>query len=192
MTSKLDSKKKTSVKVKLPDSIPLSLIAGGCPGISKAWGRLLAEAAAHCLDYNNHCSGITLSVQGDNTLFFRPTWKYRIDNSTRASWNDSQEMTEYGACGVAAVMILRFTKFTIIRRARKGEGVDYWLSEKTSSVPFEDSARLEVSGIISGNSATLQSRLKQKRNQTRPTDGETPAIIAVVEFGLPMAHLEQK
>lgn len=173
-------------------SVALTSIERNCPGISAGWGRFLAEAAAHCLDHNGHRSGVELSTVGTSLTRLRPTWRFRVDPLSRDAWNDIQEMTEYGACCIAIILILRSTKFTVVRRARKGEGVDYWLSEKDGSLPFIDAARLEVSGIINGDNTTIQSRIKQKRKQTHPTDGPLPAYIGIVEFGAPIAHLVKK
>jgi hypothetical protein len=53
-------------------------------------------------------------------------------------------------------------------------------------------ARLEVSGILEGTHAQIQSRLAQKKRQMDPTDASAPGFVAIVEFGTPLAHLESK
>jgi hypothetical protein len=49
-----------------------------------------------------------------------------------------------------------------------------------------------VSGIRQGDAAKIASRLKQKREQTAPSDGALPAYIVVVEFGTPRAQVVKK
>lgn len=39
---------------------------------------------------------------------------------------------------------------------------DYWLGQKEDDIPFEDKARLEVSGILKGTTAQINRRLKEK------------------------------
>lgn len=101
-------------------------------------------------------------------------------------------MTEYGATGIAVLLIIEMTEFTVIKRARKGEGVDYWLGHKSDKPPFRNKARLEISGILEGNESKIKARLKQKLEQTKLTKSKLPTYIVIVEFSRPVSHLEKK
>jgi hypothetical protein len=57
--------------------------------------------------------------------------------------------------------------------------------------PFERKARLEVSGILQGGAEIVAARVREKIRQTRRSAGDYPAYIVVVEFGTPMARMEQ-
>ena len=82
---------------------------------------------------------------------------------------------------------------SVVERSRKGTGIDYWLGDDVEQPYFQSKARLEVSGIGSGNAATIRRRVKEKRDQTRPSDGtHQPAHIVVVEFSGPIAHVETR
>jgi len=130
--------------------LTLSSLEQGLPGLGPTWGKFLSEASRCCLEVHDHPNGVQLRVNGISDTALELRWKDEVTDQIRASWNDHQEMTEYGACGIAILLILKLTGFTVIRRARKGEGVDYWLGHKDSELPFQDAARLEVSGILSG------------------------------------------
>jgi hypothetical protein len=120
-------------------------------------------------------------------------WSREIDEQARRSWNDTQEMTEYGACGVAVLLVLKFTEYTVIERSKKGTGFDYWLGFKNSELPFQNSARLEISGILKGDKVAFNSRVNQKLKQTFPTDNtKLPAYVVVVEFSEPKAKMVTK
>jgi hypothetical protein len=119
-------------------------------------------------------------------------WESEITEQILAAWDNEDETIEFAACAIAILLILKLTPYTIVRRARKGEGVDYWLSDKNAEYPFQETARLEVSGILKGSPGMIKARVTQKKNQTRPTDGATPAYIIVVEFSKPVSHMEQK
>ena len=81
----------------------------------------------------------------------------------------------------------------VVERSRKGTGFDYWLGEKDhDGLPFEGTSRLEVSGILTGTRAQVDSRIRQKKRQMNPTDHLAPGFIAVVEFGTPIACVESK
>ena len=170
----------------------LNELENGLPGVSKAWGKFLCEASSLCLSLKNHASGVKMQVIGDAELVFEVFWNNEIIEQIRRSWNDTQELTEYGATGIAVLLIVEMTEFTVIKRARKGEGVDYWLGHKSDKPPFRNKAKLEVSGIFEGDEAKIKVRLKQKLEQTNPTKSKLPTYIAIVEFSKPVSYLEKK
>lgn len=174
------------------DVLVLESLHQGIPGLTKAWGQFLCEASACCIEFHRHPKGVELKIQGVSDTPFNIHWENNITDQTQDAWNDNEELTEYGACGIAILLILKLTSFTVIQRARKGTGIDYWLGYKNAEKPFQNAARLEVSGILSGNTNVIKARVNKKRKQTEPTDGALPAFIAVVEFSEPLAHLVQK
>ena len=103
-----------------------------------------------------------------------------------------QDATEYGAYGISFILIRQLTPFTIIERARKGPGFDYWLGYE-DDILFQKKARLEVSGILRGTDAEINSRSKQKLAQTAPSDGMgLHAYIVIVEFNQPTSKVVTK
>lgn len=175
------------------NTLLLSDLENGCPGISPAAGKYLSEASKTCFDTQNHVSGVKISIEGISSEEFEVHWLGEIDDQIHRTWADQIEMTNYGACGIAVLLVLKFTKYTILQRARIGTGVDYWLSEKESELPFQNSARLEVSGILKERNSAFNSRVNQKLKQTYPTDsGGLPAYIVVVEFSKPKAKMLKK
>jgi hypothetical protein len=114
----------------------------------------------------------------------------------RCSWNDKEEATEFGACAIAILVILDLTDYTVISRAAKGGGFDYWLGkeENDEELPsYQNKARLEVSGILRGNDSDIQSRVRKKLKQVEPSDDTTlPAYIVVVEFSKPLSLVVKK
>lgn len=133
-----------------------------------------------------------MKIKGDFDATFQVKWDNQITDQIRNSWNDTQDLTEFGAMGIGILLILKLTDYTVIRRARKGEGIDYWLGKKDSELPFQEFARLEISGILEGSDSKIKVRIKQKKVQTFPTDGKLPAYISVTEFSKPVSYLEKK
>jgi hypothetical protein len=88
------------------------------------------------------------------------------------------------------------TGYTVVQRAVKGTGIDYWLGEE-DVLPFQNMARLEISGILHGEASDVQQRVKEKINQTRRSDmtisgNPLPAFIVVVEFSQPLAQVVRR
>ncbi|SRR6266498_2705974 len=173
-------------------NLDLSKLDNGLPGITPRWGCFLSEASSTCLVSQKHGLGVEMKVLGSQKAQFKIYWNSQVQSQAFAAWNDEQELTEYGACGIAIMLVLELTGYTVIQRAKKGTGVDYWLGYKESERPFENSARLEVSGILKGDDSDVKGRVKKKIKQTEPSDGPLPAIVVVVEFGKPISHLQQK
>jgi hypothetical protein len=152
----------------------------------------MGECAAVCLETQRHNSGVSLTVDGDYTGNFSLTWDQLTEQHFRTC-ADIQEATEYGACGVAVLVIRETTGKTILERSAKGTGFDFWVGEEEDAeLPFQGMTRLEISGILSGDISRVKSRTGIKKAQVTPSDGQFPALIAVVEFGHPLARLENK
>jgi hypothetical protein len=167
----------------------LSELEKGLPGITQKVGSFLAEASSHCFHLNHHFSGVCLLVEGDSPSSFEVQWDMENTHQIEAAWSDHQEATEYGACGVAILLVLRLTQYTVIQRSRKGTKFDYWLGHRDGEHPFERSARLEVSGILVGDDSNFRQRVKEKRLQISESESSLPAYVVVVEFGKPKSEL---
>ena len=171
--------------------INLASLGEGMPGLTPACGTTLAESAAVCLEHRAHSVGVKLRLSGMKNDAFRLEWA-AVDAQQRHSHNDLQEATERGACGLAILVVREITGKVVVERSRKGPGFDYWLAESDDDdLPFSGGARLEVSGILSGTATQIATRVKQKKSQIKPSDHIAPGFIVIVEFGNPIAHLEQ-
>ena len=181
------------------------------PGMSREKGNDLAQAGAVCLQMNQHQPGIELTVRGYIRKTFRLTWTPASEQAMR-TWNDLEEVTEDGAAGIAALLAINEIGYHIILRSRKTSGIDYWLGDKDISNISEPEqaatealrellrdnelvvrARLEVSGIRSGNDPIVRARVRRKLNQTNRSDEwGLPAYVVVVEFSRPLAEVRTK
>lgn len=170
--------------------INLDSLYEGMPAVTPAYGRSLAEAGAVCLDEVGHQSGVEFQVKGLHKTKFRLLWPV-VTPQMKNCYNDLQDSTEYGAYGIAFLLLKQLTEYTVIQRSRKGPGFDYWLGKEDSSL-FQDKARLEVSGILKGTASKIATRVKQKLAQVSPSDGTFPAYVVVVEFGSPLSQVAIK
>jgi hypothetical protein len=114
----------------------------------------------------------------------------------RRSWRDLEYTTEHAACGVALLLILDLTEYTVISRSQKGTGFDYWIGTEDESEDeppsFENKVRLEVSGIRSGDYRDIQTRVNQKSRRLSCFPNSLPAYIIVVEFSMPLSRVVEK
>ena len=152
----------------------------------------MGACAAVCLNERQHHPGVTLTVQGDYTGRFFLTWQI-LTEKHRRTCADLQEATEYGAYGLAILVVRETIGKTVLERSAKGPGFDFWIGdEEDAELPFQGLMRLEVSGILSGDASQIRSRARRKKIQVGPSDQAAPALIAIVEFSNPLTRLEKK
>jgi hypothetical protein len=177
-------------------ALNLADLVEGMPGLSPAKGQSLAEAAAVCLESNDHESGADLNITGDQPATGTLHWQ-EVTQQHRDTYADMQEATEDGAAGVAILTANLTLGLSVMQRSVKGTGFDYWMGTATQDgendeLPFQNLTRLEVSGILQGNADRIARRVASKMEQVEPTDEIAPALIVVVEFGSPAIHMEAK
>lgn len=173
------------------------LEAGEMPGLSGRAGGNLLEACLVCLESNGHNSGITLAVSDEGeSKDCRLVWIGLVGQQAFDSYGDSQEATEWGACGIACSLIERIHGLVITKRSRKGTGFDYWLGNADqdfsgNSLLFQNVAKLEVSGIFNDEQmSAIDRRVRDKIRQIeRGKYSALAAYVVVVEFGRPLAKV---
>jgi hypothetical protein len=176
-----------------PLELVLTNLSQGLPAITPSFGAALAEACAVCLEEQGHSQGVEITVRGDFTAKFKLRWEPVTSQMLRC-WNDEEFTTEQAAYGIACLIIRELTDLTVIERSSKGTGFDYWLGtiDTEGIIPFQNKVRLEVSGIRKGDHSRVKARVKQKKEQTKPSDGKYPAYIIVVEFSTPLSFVAKK
>ena len=144
-----------------------------------------------CLESQGHQQGKDLQVQGDFSNTYSLHWPPVTEQMLRCL-NDSEVATEHGAMGIAVLLVKSLVGFSVLERSRKGTGFDYWLGEDEDA-PFQNKARLEISGIRKGDDAAVKNLVNKKKRQTNRSDGTgLPAYTVIVEFSQPVTDMRRK
>jgi len=182
-------------------TIKLADLLAGFPGITPRRGAEHYEATLVCLTERSHEPGVKCDVKDMNETRtgLALHWSEQVTEQMKSSWNDLGEATESGAVGIAILVILELTEYTIIRRSKKGTGVDYWLGFKNVGASvgenvLKDNARLEVSGIGNANQeSTIRARVRNKLRRTSRSDSaRVPAYVIVTEFSRPVVYMVER
>jgi hypothetical protein len=173
------------------DEIQLDLLRVGTPGVTPAQGTSCEEACLVCFADQGHPSGVTLSLRGLLTSSASVTWPQPITPQIKRAHADLQDATEEAACGVAFLLLMRYTPYTVVERSYKGTGFDYWAGFDLDD-EISTEARLEVSGILKCNTESyFSARVRQKIEQVSISAHlKMPAYVIIVDFGEPKAHME--
>ena len=167
----------------------------GFPGVTSALGEACFEACMICFESQHHSSGVELRLAGSFVGSFQILWNEETTDQMGRAWYDEREATEFAASGVAFLLIMELTQYTVLQRSRQGTGYDYWLAEKAEvdRYPFRYAARLEVSGIRRAEKESMiKTRVQQKLDQIKPADISLQTYIIVVEFSRPLAYVVEK
>lgn len=178
-------------------SVHLSLL-GEYAQLSSGKAKMLMESCVWSLWHCDHENGVKLTLDYEDKHYsYSVIWKdNEIDRDAIMRSYNQNDATEYGAEAIAILMSLDRTNYDSVNRAVTSTGIDYWLGYKNKNPnnPFEQAARLEISGIIAETSSnSINRRLKEKLDQTCPTHHTgLPVFVVIVEFSNPKAKMTGK
>jgi len=167
----------------------LQTLGNGVTALLKEYEACFGSAASYCLEGQGHRAPTEIVVSGLYTRQFPLHWQSPTEQENR-TWENDQQATEFGACGVALVLMRAVAGLKAFRVARKPSGFDFWMAPKDSGSPFQKSARLEITGIRCG-AKEKKSRLREKSDRLKRYSSVLPALIVVIEFGEPGALVGQ-
>lgn len=144
------------------------------------------------LDHAGHSSGVILDIENEKgNCQFQLTWEEPADDRLRLAHADEIESVEDSAKAIAFLIITEITPYIILRQAMRGSRVDYVLSNDSNGLPFQDSAYLECTGIISGTDKDIIKRIGEKKERLNEIRRDFPVYIVVVEHSFPSAKVEK-
>jgi len=178
--------------------INLDELKNGLPTLTKSVGSFYADAGKYCLLGANHKSGVIFSIEGDNKSEVTLLWNCSQEDLKKFpyTFGDKQEAIEYGATGIAILLVKKIENYDSVERSYKGTGFDYWAGKTENSneeLLFDKKLRLEISGIAEeSESNTVQKRVKIKQKQVSISDGTNiPSCVIIVEFGTPFGNISK-
>lgn len=168
---------------KKEEPLDIDMLHDRHPGLTTSLAGTYQEAASVCLD-RHHNPPVLMEVCGSaGASKMREVRFNRPNDRTRNAWANDIDATEAGAYGVSLAAVEVEEGLVAVRRAETQTGADWYVAPVGSDPEdLEDCFRLEVSGVDSGNRSTIDTRLKQKINQTRRGASNLPAIASVVGF----------
>ncbi len=148
-----------------------------------------------CLEHHKHKSGIETELRNLNETLhrFELVWTKPIEVEDRRLWGGPSNAAERAGEGMAWLIIHWFTDFTVIRRANKKTGVDFWLGHKedVENLVYQDKARMEAKGRTELEfDSYIRRVVNQALEQTRQSESTRLAVYVVVtEFSRPVIYL---
>lgn len=152
------------------------------PGLTVALSGTLFETASVCLN-RHHVSPVDVTVACNDRSSKKVVEFETPDARTLNAWANDIDTTEMGAYGMSLAAVEVEEQLVAVRRAETLTGADWYVAAiGTRADDFEACVRLEVSGVDTGGSSVINSRLQQKIQQARKGASNLPAIASVVGF----------
>lgn len=162
--------------------LPLEDLSARHPGLTKPIGDSYLEAAAVCLNRHHSSPTEMAAACSGRSVDCMAAWT-EPDARTQRAWANDIDTTEAGAYGVSLAAVEAIEGLVAVRRAETLTGADYYVAPIGSDPDdLENCLRLEVSGVNAGNKVTVESRLKNKLEQTAKGISNLPAIASVIGF----------
>lgn len=117
------------------------------PGLTSALWEMFSEAASLCLESQRHPLEVTLKLISESTSIDSVTIKRLVvTEKIRRAHNDMQDATEFGAYGIAIMLVRKILGLMVVEKSRKGTGFDYWLGteENDSELLFSQEYSREL------------------------------------------------
>jgi hypothetical protein len=179
-------------------TLNLDILLEGLPGVTKVTGAYLREASIVALLKNGHHSGVLMKVEGIFEDTVSLIWDEKDDIEVVDSWKNDRDVANFGAVGIALLLLHHFSEYKNFELSDIGTGIDYWMGTKKTEDKaqrfLQKEARLEISGIfraIPSNSIEMRIKLKKKQISASDDTG-LPGWIAIVEFSLPKSKIVKK
>ena len=112
-----------------------------------------------------------------------------MTNSVLASHFDEKRTTDFGAMGVAVLLVCYLTDYTELATSKTNNGYDFKLTKVDDDLNFM-TAKVEVSGIRKETPQnTVKSRLVVKKKQIlKRAKKSSINYVSIIEFSKPEAN----
>jgi hypothetical protein len=147
------------------------------------------------MDQHGHQNGTELGLLFDKKTYTYPIYwtEDNIDIAKIRNHYNIDDALPFGTEAIALFICITLTEYDDFQRSIKKTGIDYWLGHKDAdpNLPFQNSGRLEISGILKENDKnTVDQRVKEKLKQSAQSDHTSlPVYVVVVAFDRPYAKM---
>ncbi len=138
---------------KMTETILLDLddLNSNIPALTDSFAKLMQEAVIMCMKPYSHTSGISYNLRDFDQVLVevKIKWKTLYSERIRSAFGTPRNAAERAGEGIAILIILARSDYTVIERSRIGDGFDFWLSrsDEDDQFPFQYEAGLEAKGL---------------------------------------------
>ncbi len=165
------------------------------PALTDALTLRMQEAVVMCMEPHRHSSGVPCDLRNFDEVLadLRIQWKMSYSERIRQSFGDSRNAAERAGEAIAILIILAFTNYTVVERARIKSGFDFWLSQTDSDDDylFQHEMGLEAKGLSHARyPSDITGAIKDGIAQiAESVNAQVPAIVVATDFSRPTIYM---
>ena len=182
------------------DILDLDTLGTDIPALTNALAAQMQEAVVMCMQPHGHSSGVSCHLRNFDEVLadLQIQWKMSYSEQIRRAFGDSRNAVERAGEAIAILVILAFTKYTVVERARIKSGFDFWLSETDADDDylFQHEMGLEAKGLSharypSDITEAIKIGIAQiaKAQKDHETSKKVPAVIVATDFSRPTIYM---
>ena len=100
------------------------------PALTDSFAIYMQEAVVMCMNPHNHVPGVLCVIRrlDDELGVVRIQWKMSYSEQIRRAFGNARNAAEKAGEAIAILTVTAFTDYTVVERARIGDGFDFWIS----------------------------------------------------------------
>ncbi len=167
------------------------------PALTASLAIYMQEAVVMCMNRHHHEPGVLCAVRDlDAELFTaRIQWKMSYSEKIRRAFGNARNAAEKAGEAIAILTVTEFTDYTVVERARIGDGFDFWIgpNDEDHDYLFQQTMGLECKGL---SNASYPSEIVAAVNRGIKQIKESPnanfsALVVATEFSRPVVYMVQ-
>ena len=180
-----------------PIILDLDDLTTDIPALTDSFATQMQEAVVMCMTPHSHTSGILCNLRDFDQVHseVKIIWKTLYSERIKRAFGTPRNAAERAGEGIAILTVLARTNYTVIERARIGDGFDFWLSpsDDDDRFPFQYEAGLEAKGLSCAQYPSqivraVNDGIDQIRNSK---NANLPAWVLATEFSRPVIYMVQ-
>jgi len=177
--------------------LDLDALTTDIPALTDSFATQMQEAVVMCMTPHNHVSGVSCNIRDQDQVlgvaFIK--WRTKYSDRIRRAFGDARNAVERAGEGIAILTILARTDYTVVERARIGDGFDFWLSRRDDDERFlfQREAGLEAKGLSGARyPSEIVRAINDGIDQIRESrNASVPAWVVATEFSRPVIYMVQ-
>ncbi|MCY4063985.1 MAG: hypothetical protein OXG53_16560 [Chloroflexi bacterium] len=167
------------------------------PALTASLAIHMQEAVVMCMKSHNHLPGVLCAIRDfeDELVIVRIQWKLSYSEEIRRAFGHSRNAAEKAGEAIAILTATAFTDYTVVERARIGNGFDFWMSRNDDDHDYlyQHTIGLECKGLSNAKYpseivAAVQGGIKQIKESP---NAKFPALVLATEFSRPVVYMVQ-
>lgn len=167
------------------------------PALTASLAIYMQEAVVMCMNPHNHAPGVLCAVRDldDELDTVRIQWRLSDSEQIRRAFGNARNAAEKAGEAIAILTVTALTDYTVVERARIGNGFDFWISRSDDDQDylFQHMIGLECKGLSNASYrseivAAVNRGIKQIKESP---NADFPALVLVTEFSRPEVYMVQ-